>query len=456
MQRSPKPKHLHRNRLSAAGDSPEVRRLKGSLRARNVQSALMFCMAVALVATVSFRHGAPGVIALLGLASLSVKMVLAVLHAPATSTAPMGLRVAAVVPVYNEDPVALEACLRSLLAQSRPLDEIWVVDDGSDSPDCYQLAGDLLRGVPGARVLRQPNGGKRHAQAQPFANAAADVFCTVDSDTVLDPSAVAEGLRPFADTRVMAVTGNVRVMNATKNLLTRLTALRYANAFLWERAAYSRLGSVVCCCGSLSFWRASVVRENLEDYLGQTFLGVKVPYGDDRRLTNYSLLAGRVVLQDTSIGYTVVPERLGHYLNQQIRWNKSFFRESLWAIRNFNRLRAVWMFTFAELSLWGAALTSLVWIWLLRPAVTGELALWTIFFTVVMSYVRSIRYLGTDVQGFRFQLATFALAPAYSILSTFVLLPLRLVSLAQLKSTAWGTREVIEVRMGAALAPLKA
>lgn len=421
--------------------------MKASVGARNVQSALMFSLAIAVVSLVSFRHGAPGFIALLGLASLSVKLVLAMLHRPATTNAPPGLRVAAVVPVYNEDPDALAACIRSLLAQTRPLEEIWVVDDGSDSLDCYQLAQGLLRDVPGAHVLRQLNGGKRHAQAQPFANATADVFCTVDSDTVLDPSAVSEGLRPFADTRVMAVTGNVRVMNAAKNVLTRLTALRYANAFLWERAAYSRLGSVVCCCGSLSFWRAAVVRDNLEDYLTQTFLGVQVPYGDDRRLTNYSLLAGRVVFQETSIGYTIVPERMDHYLHQQIRWNKSFFRESLWAIRNFKRLRAVWVFTFAELTLWAAALTSLFWIWLLRPALTGNLALWTIFFTVVMSYVRSIRYLGTDVQGLGFQYTTFALAPVYSVLSTFVLLPLRLVSLAQLRSASWGTRGVIEVRM---------
>lgn len=43
------------------------------------------------------------------------------------------LSVAAVIPVFNEDPRALSGCLESLLAQTRPLQAIAVVDDGSDA-----------------------------------------------------------------------------------------------------------------------------------------------------------------------------------------------------------------------------------------------------------------------------------------------------------------------------------
>ena len=32
---------------------------------------------------------------------------------------------------------------------------------------------------------------------------------------------------------------------------------------------------------------------------------------------------------------TAVPERLNHYLRQQSRWNRSFFRETLWCLRTF-------------------------------------------------------------------------------------------------------------------------
>ncbi len=41
------------------------------------------------------------------------------------------LAVAAVVPCYNEDPAILDRTISSLFAQTRPLDWVIVVDDGS-------------------------------------------------------------------------------------------------------------------------------------------------------------------------------------------------------------------------------------------------------------------------------------------------------------------------------------
>ncbi len=53
-------------------------------------------------------------------------------------------------------------------------------------------------------------------------------------------------------------------------------------------AAYSRLRSVLCCCGSLSAYRGALLRTYMPDFLSQTFLGVPAIFGDDRRLTNYA------------------------------------------------------------------------------------------------------------------------------------------------------------------------
>lgn len=406
------------------------------------------CGAVAIVARESgLRWSALGVA---GLVYLSGKLVLASRYAPTTADAPGHLRVAVVVPFYNEDPVAFGRCLDSLLAQVRPPDELWVVDDGSDSDECHAVALERLRGCVGSHVERLPkNRGKRHAQALALRRLGSDVdvVCTVDSDTILDPDAIREGLRPFADPRVTAVTGNVRVVNARRNLLTRLTTLRYSNAFLWERAAYSTLGSVICCCGSLSFWRNDVITTNLDDYVSQTFLGVEVPYGDDRRLTNYALLAGRVVFQETSIAHTTVPERFHHYVRQQARWNRSFVRESVWALRNSARLRPVWVLTACELSGWVACLASMFYLHAFRPIVTGELFVMALVFGAVMAYARSVRYLGSDHDvPMRGQIVIFLLAPLYSLLSLLVLLPLRIYSVATLRSGSWGTRRRVEVR----------
>jgi hyaluronan synthase len=409
----------------------------------------MFGVATVVVAVVVQESGNElSVIGIAGLAYLSGKLVLAVRYRSSRALAP-DVRVAVVVPFYNEDPIAFDRCIDSLLTQARPPDEIWVIDDGSDTDECYRLALDRLHGQDDAHVERLfENRGKRHAQAVALRRLDADIVCTVDSDTILDADAIREGLRPFADPRVTAVTGNVRVVNARRNVLTRLTALRYSNAFLWERAAYSALGSVVCCCGSLSFWRGDVIAANLDDYLTQTFLGTEVPYGDDRRLTNYALLAGRVVLQETSIAYTAVPERFPHYLRQQLRWNRSFVRESVWAIRNFSRLKPIWALTACELSGWLACLATMLYHHAWRPMVTGELLLMTLVFGALIAYARSVRYLGSDPDlSMRAQAFIFLLAPLYSILSLFVLLPLRILSLMTLRSGSWGTRRRVEVRL---------
>ena len=75
-----------------------------------------------------------------------------------------------------------------------------------------------------ASWIRTRNGGKRRAQAVTFgSDPLANVFVTLDSDTVLDPAAIEEGIKPFADRRVSSVAGVLLTLNASHNLFTRLT-----------------------------------------------------------------------------------------------------------------------------------------------------------------------------------------------------------------------------------------
>ena len=416
---------------------------------RNVQSVLLFAVAAAAVVIVARSSGSgarwygAGAFAL-----LSVKLIGSVLYRPVLGPALVGHRVAVIASFYNEDPRAFVHCLDSILAQTRLPDEIWVIDDGSRDEFCFRLALDTFRGHPEAVVRRlEVNGGKRHAQGIAFEATACDIVVTVDSDTVLHCDAIAEGLRPFADPRVSGVAANVRALNHRRNLLTRLIDLRYANAFLFDRAAYSTVGSVVCCCGSLSFFRTNVVRRHLDDFLHQSFLGVEVQYGDDRRLTQYALMHGKVRLQDTALAYTLVPETLGHYRRQQLRWNKSFFRESLWAIRRFGPRRWPFWISLVELSIWLTFTASLLIGLYLRPLLTGATVPWSfVAFGVILAYARNVRYFGRPGVSAASQLATFVCAPLYTVLHVVLLTPLRVWALLTLRKTGWGTRSRVEVR----------
>lgn len=425
--------------------------LDGTRRLRTVQSAAMFGLVVAaIVALIVLSGVGASVYGVLAVGYLAVKLVLAAAYRPARGDPPRPGTVAAVVPFYNEDPETLAACLRSLLAQSSPIDRIYAVDDGSTDEDCLITALGLLSdsGVGGAIVTRlERNRGKRHAQAWAFERIQADFVLTVDSDTVLDPNAVREALRGFGDPAVQAVTGNVRVRNESTNLLTRLTSIRYANAFLWERAAYSSVGSVLCACGSFSIWRRSLIEAHLDDYVNQTYLGIPVMYGDDRRLTNYALTRGKVLLQDTAIAYTTVPERLGHFAHQQLRWNKSFFRETLWALRAFRPGSRVWLLSLAEIALWLCFTLAMIIALVVFPLVTGALpSAWYLAFVVAMAYARSLRYLGSQPTSLLRQIRIYSLAPIYGFLYLLILMPIRIWALVSLRNPGWGTRRTIEVR----------
>ncbi|GAA0924660.1 glycosyltransferase [Nonomuraea longicatena] len=391
-----------------------------------------------------FVWGVPddmGPLGVLVLAVLTVKLLLALCYLPVRreeGTGPDG-EVVVIVPVYNEDPETLRRCLLSVLGQRRPPASVVVVDDGSADTAAVEVAetfGDV-------RVLRQVgNRGKREALASAIrACPESEVYVTVDSDTVLAPDALGELLKPFADGRVMAVTGVVLAANAEVNVLTRLTDLRYAAAFLYERAACSALGSVLCCCGSLAAYRGRVVRANLGDFLTQRFLGRPALVGDDRRLTGYCLLEGRVVLQSTARAETLVPQRLAHYLRQQARWNRALLRESLWILRVFPRRRPlVWTLALVELVSWVLSTLALVCMPFMYvvPAPGQYLVLLVLF-----CYLRTAGH--PTVRPHR--TLTFALAPLYGAAHLALLLPIRLYTLFTMRRPGWDTRQRIEVAL---------
>ena len=169
----------------------------------------------------------------LGLLFLAVKLVLSARRptAPRTDCSVDSLRVVVLVPMYNEDPEIIRRSVRSLLNQTHVPDRIHVIDDGSNSPDALDAVKDEVRNErTRVRLSRHRfNLGKRDA----LATAAqmerdADIFVTVDSDTVLDPGAIAALLGAFRDQRVLGATALVRVLNRDRNVLTRLIDLRYA------------------------------------------------------------------------------------------------------------------------------------------------------------------------------------------------------------------------------------
>ncbi|MBN9756135.1 Hyaluronan synthase [Pseudonocardia sp. Ae406_Ps2] len=200
---------------------------------------------------------------------------------------------------------------------------------------------------------------------------------------------------------------------------------------------------MLCVCGSLAFWRADIVKQRTDEFLGQQFLGETCSYGDDRHLTNLSLLHGRVVIAHRAVARTAVPEKGGHLIRQQVRWGRSFFRESLFALTNLRPKRAAWWLTLLETVSWVGFTAGLVLALFILPAMTGE-AHWIdyLVWVVLAGYARSVHMFSVRRAGrpWWVQTGVFLMAPLYGMIHVLALLPLRLWSLATLRSTSWGTR----------------
>jgi len=238
--------------------------------------------------------------------------------------------VAVVMPAFNEEE-AIAASLRSLLAVDYPAAklEVVAVDDGSTDGTLAALR-QVADEHPRVRIIEfAQNRGKRAAMAAGIRATDAEIVAFVDSDSVLEPDAVRRIVQGFADPKVGALCGHADVLNARATWLTRMQSVRYFVAFRVVKAAESVFSCVTCCSGCFSAYRRAAIMPRLEWWEEQSFLGRKSPFGDDRSLTNCALRDWRVRYVSDARAHTAVPETFQQFMRQQLRWKKSWTRESL-------------------------------------------------------------------------------------------------------------------------------
>lgn len=346
-------------------------------------------------------------------------------------------RIVCVIPSYNEDPWMLYGCIESVLNGSVVPDVIHVVDDGSTDPVPPYLH-------PRVVWHRQENTGKRQAQVNALVHeldTPTDFIVTVDSDSILDVDCLRECLRAMSDERVMAATATVTVLNRAMNILTRVTDLEIVYGCLVNRGARSFLGAVAPTAGTFAIYRAEIVFNNLEDYLASGTAG------DDRRLTHYSLLKGRVVSVESAIVETTMPTTLGETFSQRTRWFKSYFRYLTWELRHLSG--APLLLRSWNLFLLVVFPVLIAWTLVVYPVRTGHIY-WQAFpYWMALMYCQTLRYAvyarpGTTA---RERWLTWLLGtPMLTPLNMFVLRPAMYRAMTQSKTTHWQTRGDVVAR----------
>ena len=253
--------------------------------------------------------------------------------------------VSIIIPCFNEEEW-IQKTILSCTNQNYPPDklEVIVVDDKSTDRSVEKIKElfDRLERSEEAElkikerlsyIVQPQNSGKREALAAGLLRAKHEYVVFVDSDSFLDPYAIRNLVQPFKDPKMAGVTGRTDVANTYTNSLTKLQSVRYYIAFRIMKAAESYFHCVTCLSGPLSCYKKELVLENLDKWLNQTFLGQKATFGDDRSLTNIVLEHHRTYYQDTAICSTIVPNKHKVFLKQQMRWKRSWLRESFSAGR---------------------------------------------------------------------------------------------------------------------------
>jgi hyaluronan synthase len=356
------------------------------------------------------------------------------------------MRVTVNVPVWNEEPMILDRVLYALFHQTRLPDRVQVVDDYSEREHYGEVRAYWLAHHPPSvefSWLRQPsNLGKKRAQRRTFEGDPADIFITLDSDTTLALNAIDEGIKPFTDPRVHSVAGLELAWNHDTSLLTRIKSV---NALIWQFVTCSSQhvlgGNVLVNRGTFALYRGDMIRETLNAYTGETFLGRPVLLADDTMLTLWALGRGRAVQQPSAVCFAVYPETLSHTMRQWVRWMRGTSLRTLWRLRYLSPLSWGWWYT--VLISWGylAYLSVIVAVIADWPR-SRSFAVTALVVSIGWNWITAMRMftLRRSDQGWLQRAEAFMVVPIAIAWMTLVLRPIRLYGQLTMRRQGWVTR----------------
>jgi cellulose synthase/poly-beta-1,6-N-acetylglucosamine synthase-like glycosyltransferase len=268
--------------------------------------------------------------------------------------------VSVLMPAYNESATIVQS-VQAMISLRYPDFEVVVIDDGSGDDTREKLIREFdmapvplvpsghipvtgvveqtyvsRRGAHNLALVAKSNGGKADALNAGINYSRKELVCMVDADSLLDPQALLNVARPFADNpgRVVAAGGVVRVANGSRVERGRVTSLRmprrwlsriavveYLRAFLIGRSGWSRLGGLLIISGAFGVFRKDVL---------QAVEGMSVnSIGEDAELVVriHRLLGdegreGEVVFVPEPVAWTEVPETRAVLRKQRRRWHR--------------------------------------------------------------------------------------------------------------------------------------
>ncbi len=218
--------------------------------------------------------------------------------------------VSVVIPAFCEETV-IEKTVHAVLGSDYRNFDVIVVDDGSTDRTFEVLQREFGKN-PRVKLIQKENEGKSSALNLGVANSNAEIVVAIDADTMIMPDAIGKLVHHFADPRIGAVAGNVKVGNRS-GILGKFQALEYVTAQNIDRRAQELVNGILVVPGSIGAWRKEAI-EVAGYYTSETL-------AEDADLTVSIIRSGyRVVFEPDAVAVTEAPETVHQFLVQRLRW----------------------------------------------------------------------------------------------------------------------------------------
>ena len=258
-------------------------------------------------------------------------------------------QIVALIAAYNAGEY-LRLAVESLLNQTRPLDRIVVIDDGS-TDETEAIVQGIASKNDSVLLIVQENEGKWSALDHAIAVSETPFVAILDADSLIDPMALREIVQPFKNDNVGGVSGTVEIGNKD-GLLTLFQRLEYLHTQQVMRRAYEVFDGIIVVPGAMGAWRVKAVRA-AGLVSGDTIT-------EDADLTIAVHRCGYSVrYQENAKSYTEAPTTISSFRNQRFRWTFGMFQASWKHKRAILERKTVGFISLVD-AIWYQLITSMI------------------------------------------------------------------------------------------------